>query len=172
MPDTPGKSLKVLCSTCGFLVRPEGHDLRCSINGHSSMSAEQVKTAEQISLLRRRAWVGDAQHTTDIRLVLLSADVPDKELAVIESSLRDKVNQAEFWKSYPGPKVEPQGSSDHSVSQAFEASYEGAFRRVYLTGLCDRYLRAVLAGKVRARLLSVNAFELGALVSVGIRSEL
>lgn len=115
---------RTLCNLCGFVVNPVGHAERCRTPEDPSVKDEFLA----------RAWLGDSWHRTDVRLfILCQPDIPHSRRTIIQDELIDAPSQASFYRSYNGPKVPSRGSSDHSVSSAFEASYEGQFRQDYIS---------------------------------------
>jgi len=113
---------KIVCTTCGFMVRPHGHAGRCRV-------AVPAGLAERI---RRMAWLGDAQHTADVRTYLLVVGTPLVELEVKAQDYLNRKTQAAYYREYPSPEVPAVGRSEHSLSSAFEANYYGDFRACYL----------------------------------------
>jgi hypothetical protein len=118
--------VKQLCTTCGFMVVMEGHESRC-----------RVSDSEARNLQRRRAWLGDVRHTADVRMFLLCSKVQDSELQCIAQKFVSRVHQVEFYNIAVTPKEAAFGTSLHSISTAFEASYHGHFRYEYLLYLHD-----------------------------------
>lgn len=113
---------KVQCAVCGFVVRAEGHADRC----------RPVVDRNVVSGLRRAAWLGDALHTVDVRVALLLAGLEDKQLQVEATRLSSATAQAAFYKQWHGRKVKAASGSEDKLAQAFEASYNGRFRRRYI----------------------------------------
>lgn len=113
---------KVVCVTCGFMVRPHGHSRRCRVPVPAGLSER----------IRRMAWLGDAQHTADVRsyLLVVGTSLPDLEVRAQEYLVYTA--RAAYFRDYPNPEVPAVGRSDHSLSHAFGANYFGGFRAQYL----------------------------------------
>lgn len=111
------------CDTCGFIVKLDGHEERCK---------KPVMPSGDKLLLSRRAWLGDVQHRLDVRVYVLLSGVPDKARGQVEERFVERGAQAAWYKAYQGDKEAAGGTSEHSLSTAFEASYVGIFRAAYV----------------------------------------
>jgi len=109
-----------LCTVCGFNVKVEGHINRCRIQPHNVVSNEQVKLA----------WIGDAIHVLDIRILLLASSVESKNLQFMAESFISRTAQKEYLLSV-GVSL-PSTSTNHDWSTVFESMYHGEFREIYL----------------------------------------
>lgn len=119
---------KVFCGACKFFVALDGHELRCDPQGSVSLHLETAS-------MRRLAWVGDVLHHMDVRLTVLSRDVPVGELDTFAQRYVSAEAQSRYMHSMDmdSPLVvhKPLGTSVRQLSTAFEANYFGAFRSSY-----------------------------------------
>lgn len=111
--DVVSAVVKTRCDACGFVVNPVGHAERCRVPVPS----------RQLELQRLRAWFGDAWHICHIRWLLVHAKVPTKDLQIVSQRYVGAAGQVKWYQDYVGVKLVALGTSEHSVSTAFEASY-------------------------------------------------
>lgn len=131
------RTRKILCSTCGFMVNPVGHDQRCQLR--------EQRTLEETARMRSMAWLGDVTHTADVRVFLLCSGVAFKDLQTTAQSYIEASAQAEFYVAAESPKERALGTSVRQLSTAFEASYKGAFRYEYVSKNLPSLLTASLS---------------------------
>jgi len=120
----------VKCSMCGFSVNPVGHEERCAPGGDPTLQ----KNATGWDNRRLQAWLNDVRLKADVMLLCVAFDVASPELESVVQSFITNSALASYWRRLPDVSalVVPAGSSDHCIGTAFECSYSGHFRRVYL----------------------------------------
>lgn len=106
----------MLCGSCGYVVKEQGHVERCDPAGHSSSVTQ---------LIMRRAQLGDTRHRYDVLVQLMKRQVPEKERTEAVVSYVSGDAQAAWMRSrgFSGiPSV---------LSTWFESAYD-SFRADYL----------------------------------------
>lgn len=120
MSDIQLSADRVYCSICGFFVNPNRHSERC-----------RVVNEDFVRSMRLAAWIGDALHSLDVRYHLIKLSVPSVKLQIESQVFVTDVAQATFYVGAQSHKVPARGQSVSLLSEAFEASYSGSFRREY-----------------------------------------
>jgi len=119
--------VKQLCSVCGFLVNPLRHNERCKVQGVKKLDSGW-------SNQRKKAWVRDTVLRYDVQVRIAASKIPTVEWNRVMEEYTSGEAQVRYWNSLED-KTDlpvPSGTSVHSISTAFECSYEGSFRIAYL----------------------------------------
>jgi len=121
---------KVRCDVCGFNVNPDGHESRCR------PAREPLSDA-----IRAAAWIGDAVHKLDVRMVAQCMNVPHVSCEAFLSAYVTNAAMREYMKI-----VEPgvEGSAER-LGTVFESRYFGDFRIQYLRTVFPAVADRVLA---------------------------
>jgi len=82
--------------------------------------------------LLRRAWLGDAQHSLDVRMCLSMTNANGYERERSEIALTSDKARACWYSAFRGQKQPAIDQSEISKSIAFGASYCGVFRATYM----------------------------------------
>jgi len=117
---------KDLCEKCGCMVVLEDHEARCA--------APVPADREESDKLRRMAWLGDAEHSLDVRRFLVVTGVGVADLEVKSQVFRSHAARARYYRANPGVMSVPgtEGRSDAALANLFNASYVGEYRKQYL----------------------------------------
>jgi hypothetical protein len=104
---------------------------------------------------RFRSWLRDTKLRLDVQTGALIRGVPG---GLIEKFVEDRTNaaaQAKYWREITDTSnlVQPTGSSDHNISNAFECNYFGEFRYRYMESIFSDCWRDII------RLNGVDMFE-------------
>lgn len=136
----PDKPAKQFCTECEFMVVMEGHEERCRPQPVREVKWNGVVRSDLSSSdIRRLAWVGDAMHKLDLRLLLMATGAEDGQLQIEAAKYEERQAQAEWYDKYEGEKFDSASTGVKSRSTAFEASYYGVFRREYVSYLGKQF---------------------------------
>jgi hypothetical protein len=137
--DDERKPTKVLCSRCGFMVVPEGHESRCRPLRVKDYDAELD------------VWYGDLVHKLDVMTFVATHPENDTKRTILLNTLVSGEAQAQYYRD-TGLEDDRFGTSVHSVASKFEAAYHGVFRTNYLLHL-ERTIPLRESGAVQRNVL-------------------
>jgi len=123
-----GQVVKVVCPDCKFLVNPVRHEERCNVAGNMR------KKGQTWNRQRVKAWVNDTILKYDVQCLILRTTISTDKYQDTLNSFTSASAQAKYWMGLVDKSdlPAPSGHSEHSISTAFEAAYEGSFRNAYL----------------------------------------
>jgi len=111
------------CDVCGFTVVLDGHGDRCRV--------QVAFTSDEM----RAAWLGDAMHALDVRVLISNTALSIKNTTLVSQEYLSAVAQRRYLATMDESYEELSSRSNHTWSTKFEMLYYGSFRSKYLLWL-------------------------------------